>query len=358
MSFARRRLLSPLLVTTTLLLASASTTSLVACKAFETNVQDTEIDERDTARQNYESGEAAFAASRFQEAVKYFELVKNKFPYSKYAVLSELRLADTHFEREKWLEAADAYRIFVRYHPRHEQVAYATFRIAESHGRAVDNNVAWLPFVDARQKDQAAAKDTIRACDEFLARFPGDKNAEAARKLRAEARGRLADVDLYAASFYEKRGRWQGAQWRYARVGTEFADTAGAAKALWKAGSIASEHLADVAAARMAWERLLKDHPDAPEAKDARAALARLTGPASTPGAPPPPARTDPGTAAGPPRASTTTETGSDPADGGDGAGNSDDDAVGEGVLDDGSDIDGADDSVDADAAAAPPAIP
>jgi outer membrane protein assembly factor BamD len=277
MNVAARRLSSPLLVTATLLLASASMTSLVACKAFETNVQDTEIDERDTARQNYDAGEAAFSSSRWQEAVKYFELVKNKYPYSKYAVLAELRLADTHFSREKWLEAADAYRIFVRYHPRHEQVAYATFRIAESHSRAVDDNVAWLPFVDARQKDQSAAKDTIRACDEFLTRFPDDKNAAAARQMRVDARGRLADVDLYAAAFYEKRARWQGAQWRYARVGAEFADTAGAARALWKAGTIANDKLADVAAARAAWERLLKDHPDAPEAKDARDALARLT---------------------------------------------------------------------------------
>ena len=31
-----------------------------------------------------------FKSERFNEAVKYFELVKNKFPYSKYAVLAEL----------------------------------------------------------------------------------------------------------------------------------------------------------------------------------------------------------------------------------------------------------------------------
>jgi outer membrane protein assembly factor BamD len=256
---------------------------LSACKSFETNLQDTEIDERDTARQNFESGESAFSSARWQEAVKYFELVKNKYPYSKYAGLAELRLADTHFSREKWLEAADAYRIFVRYHPRHEQVAYATFRVAESHSRAVENNVAWLPFVDARQKDQSAAKDTIRACDDFLTRFPDDKNADVARKLRTEARGRLADADLFAAAFYEKRSRWQGAQWRYARVGADYADCPGAARALWKAGLIARDHLDDVDAARLSWLRLVEEHPDSPEASDARAALAALVPAAPAP---------------------------------------------------------------------------
>jgi outer membrane protein assembly factor BamD len=249
---------------------------VASCAAFETNVQDTAIEEQDTARQNYDAGEAAFVAERWQEAVKYFELVKNKYPYSKYSVLAELRLADAHFAREKWLEAADAYRLFVRYHPRHEKVAYATFRVAESHARDIDNNVAWLPFMDARQKDQSATRDTIRACDDFLARFPNDEQAPAARKLRTDARTRLADADLYAAAFYEKRSRWQGAQWRYSRIGTEYADTPGAAGALWKAGVIAHERLGDDLSAVSAWQRLIRDHPDAPEAKDAATALAEL----------------------------------------------------------------------------------
>jgi outer membrane protein assembly factor BamD len=254
-----------------------------SCSAFETNVQDTAIEEKDTARQNYEAAEAAFKAERWQEAVKYFELVKNKFPYSKYAVLGELRLADAHFEREKWLEAASGYRLFVRFHPRHEQVAYAAWRVALSHSRAIENNVAWLPFVDAREKDQSAAIDTIKACDEFLQRFPKDEHAAEARALRTEARGRLADVDLYAAAFYEQRGKWQGAAWRYERVANEFAETPRAAFALWRAGDIASRRLDDPAAARLAWQRLLKDHPEAPEATDARAALDKLDAAAPAP---------------------------------------------------------------------------
>jgi outer membrane protein assembly factor BamD len=267
------------------------------CTAFETNLQDTEVDQKDTARQNFEAAEAAFTARRFNEAVKYFELVKNKFPYSKYAVLAELRMADTHFEREKWLEAADAYRIFVRFHPRHEEVAYATYRVAVSHGRAIENNVAWLPFVDAKEKDQSSAKDTIRACDDFLTRFADDARAAEIRDLRKNARGRLAEVDLYAARFYEERERWQGAIWRYQRVGEEFADTDHAAPALLKAASLAEERLKDGPQAIPLYERLLRDHPDAGEAPVATKALARLKTPAPTTTAPPttaPPTTTPP----------------------------------------------------------------
>jgi outer membrane protein assembly factor BamD len=268
-------------------LAIASGGGLIACAAFETNLQDTEVDQKDTARQNFESAESAFEGRRFNEAVKYFELVKNKFPYSKFAVLSELRMADTHFEREKWLEAADAYRIFVRFHPRHEQVAYATYRVAVSHSRAIEENVAWLPFVDAREKDQSSAKDTIRACDDFLTRFPEDERAAEVRALRTTARSRLADVDLYAARFYEDRQRWQGAVWRYQRVGEEFADTPQAAPALFRAGLLADQRLEDAPQARALYERVMREHPNAEEAALAKTALSKL--PAAPTTAPPPP---------------------------------------------------------------------
>jgi outer membrane protein assembly factor BamD len=252
------------------------TSALSGCSAFQTNVQDTQIDQKESAKLNYDAAEAAFTAARWPEAVKYFELVKNKFPYSKYAVLSELRLADSHFAREKWLEAADAYRIFVRFHPRHEQVAYATFRVAVSHARAIENNISWLPFIEAREKDQAAAKDTIRACDEFLTRFPDDQNAKEAKRLRSEARGRLAEVDLYAAAFYAERGKWQGALWRYQKVGDDYADTAQAAWALLQAGTIAEVRLDDKVQAKALFEKLVREHPEAPEVAAAKEALTRL----------------------------------------------------------------------------------
>ena len=250
--------------------------AVVGCSAFETNLQDTAVELKDTARQNYEAAESAFKGRRFTEAVKYFDVVKNKYPYSKYAVLAELRLADTHFEREKWLEAADEYRIFVRFHPRHEEVVYATYRVAIAHSRAIEQNVSWLPFVDAREKDQSSARDTIRACDDFIQRFPADERVAEIKILRSTARGRLADVDLFAATFYEERERWQGAVWRYLRVGDEFGDTEKAPLALLKAGKLTASRLNDAPSAKAIFERLVREHPDAKEAKEARAAAAAL----------------------------------------------------------------------------------
>lgn len=265
-----------------LLLAAALSSS---CKSFETNLQDTEVDFGDTAKKNFDDGEKAMADGRWAEAVKFFEHTKNKYPYSKFAVLAELRIADAHFAREKWLEAADSYRIFVRFHPRHEKVPFATYRIALAYSKEIDQDVWFFPT--AIEKDQSAARDAIKAFDEFLARFPDDENAVEAKQLRTEARARLADTDLYAADFYVDRKKWQGALWRYQRVADEFADTPKAPYALLRAARIADEKLEDGAQATALYQQLVREHPASPEAADARKALSGTPAPASTPPAPP-----------------------------------------------------------------------
>lgn len=275
----------PVVLALAALLSSVGT----GCSAFQTNLQDTQVDYQETARQNFDKGEERMVAEQYNEAIKFFDYVKNKFPYSKYAVLAELRVADAHFAREKWIEAADAYRIFVRFHPRHEKVAYATFRVALAYSKEIDEDVWWFP--SAVEKDQTAAKDAVRAFDEFVARFPDDENVKEARVLRAQARGRLAETDLYAADFYEGRRKWQGALWRYERVAKEYADTPKAALALLRAARIAEDKLDSPQQAAAYYERLLREHPAAPEAEDAKKALAAR--PTSTPAVPSPPAAAD-----------------------------------------------------------------
>src|SRR4051794_13249624 len=75
-----------------------------------------------TAKQNYEKGLAELKDENYPEAQKYFQFVKQKYPFSKYAVLSELASADSQFQRGNYTEAIDAYKAFARLHPTHEKV--------------------------------------------------------------------------------------------------------------------------------------------------------------------------------------------------------------------------------------------
>lgn len=177
----------------------------------------------DNVKQTYEAGEKALKDQVFEDAIKAFEEVRTQYPYSKYAALSDLKLADTYFAQEKWLEAADAYDFYVRFHPRHDQNAYAWFQIAKSYYLAIPKD--FFLFPKSYVKDQTATQEALEAVDRYLTEYPMDQFAEEATKMRINLRTQLAQRDLHVAQYYEKRGKTKGAQARFEHVAKLYGDT-------------------------------------------------------------------------------------------------------------------------------------
>ncbi|MBI5496673.1 MAG: outer membrane protein assembly factor BamD [Deltaproteobacteria bacterium] len=225
-----------------------------------------------TARENFHRGMELYLKEEWQDASKYFDYVRTKFPHSRYATIAELRLADSHFGREKWMDAMDAYRQFTRLHPTHEEVAYATFQVAKAHYRQIPEDWFFLP--DASERDQSAAMDAVRAFDDFLIRFPDHERAEEARKLRKEARSRLANHEWYVAGYYERKHP-RGAAFRYERIADQYPDVDFAPTGLLKAARI-WEKEKDWRRARVDYERTARDYPKHGEAKAAARAARRM----------------------------------------------------------------------------------
>src|SRR5690349_13633080 len=95
------------------LLALASAAGAGACGGGA----DTKVEYQVSAKANYERGSDALAAKSWAAAAKYFAFIKARFPYSKYAVLAELRLADAELGAENHAAAIDAYKAFLKFHP-------------------------------------------------------------------------------------------------------------------------------------------------------------------------------------------------------------------------------------------------
>src|SRR6187455_176787 len=117
------------------------------------------VDYSVSAQKNYEKGLKELDRKDWVAASKYFGFIKSRFPYSKYAVLAELRLADAEFGAEQYLEAIDSYRLFIKFHPTHEMVAngYSTFRIGEAYYKQLPSDF-WL-FPPSYEKDQSSTED-------------------------------------------------------------------------------------------------------------------------------------------------------------------------------------------------------
>lgn len=187
----------------------------------------------DVVKQTYEAGEQALKNESYEDAIKSFEEVRTKYPYSKYAALSDLKLADTYFAQEKWLEAADAYDFYIRFHPRHEQNAYAWFQIAKSYYCAMPSD--FFIFPKSYVKDQTATVEALDAVERYLAQYPQDQFVTEAQKMRVYLRSQLALRDLHVAEYYWKRRKTKGALERFEHVSKNYEDTL--------AGAIAKKHV-------------------------------------------------------------------------------------------------------------------
>jgi outer membrane protein assembly factor BamD len=181
-----------------------------------------------TAKQNYDKGMAELKDEDYAEAQKYFQFVKQKYPFSKYAVLAELALADSHFERGNYTEAIDSYKTFARLHPTHGKVedGYVAFRIGESYFKDMPDDIFLLP--PSYEKDQSAVMDALRELGDFGRKFPDSKYLKKAMELRRQVLQRLVDHEVYVARFYLRADhpnaaalRLEGALRRYPGSGRE-----------------------------------------------------------------------------------------------------------------------------------------
>jgi outer membrane protein assembly factor BamD len=227
----------------------------------------------EAAKRTFAGAEAELASGSYSTALAAFDLVRARFPYSQYATLAELRIADVHFQQEKWTEAREAYRDFAKLHPTHARASYAYFRVALCHNRAIPSDLVIFP--PSYEKDQVEVRRAIQSFDEFLAAYPDAAESEEARKLIAEGRKRLARHERYVADFYWGRKRWTAVTLRLERLLRDYPGLGFDADALFDLGRAYLE-LGDRDRARAALEKLQKDHAESPRAQDAKALLAGL----------------------------------------------------------------------------------
>jgi outer membrane protein assembly factor BamD len=181
-----------------------------------------------TAKQNYDKGVALLKDEDYAEAAKYFQFVKQKYPFSKYAVLAELALADSQFDRGNYSEAIDSYKTFARLHPTHDRVedGYVAFRIGESYFKDMPDDIFLLP--PSYEKDQSAVTDALRELSDFERKYSDSRYVKKAEELRKQVLQRLVDHEVYVARFYLNAGhpkaaalRLEGALRRYPGSGRE-----------------------------------------------------------------------------------------------------------------------------------------
>lgn len=132
--------------------------------------------------------------------------LKHQFPYSFYSTPAELMLADILFKQESYVDSAAAFLLFRDFHPKHKDIPYVVFMIAESYFKQ-------LP--DTFDRDLSAAYEAVKYYNELLAKYPKSEYAKDAAKKIAECHEMIRNKEKYIADFYYKTEVFDAARYRY-----------------------------------------------------------------------------------------------------------------------------------------------
>ncbi len=149
-------------------------------------------------------GMEAMQERNYKNAINSFQQLKERYPYSEYAILAELKLGDAHFYNKNHAEAAVAYEEFVRLHPRNEAVPYVLYQIGMCH---------FLEFntVDRDQEETRLAMDAFRR---LVQAYPDSEHARRAQKQIYECQKRLVAHEFQVGRFYFRNGEYASAKTR------------------------------------------------------------------------------------------------------------------------------------------------
>ena len=179
-----------------------------------------------SAQKNYDKGLKQLERKDWVAASKYFGFIKSRFPYSKYAVLAELRLADAEFGAEQYLEAIDSYRLFIKFHPTHEMVANGYAHVPDRRGvlQAAARRLLAVPAVV--REGPVLDRGRGERAQELPRQVPGLAVPRQGQGDLVKVGKRLADHEWYVARYYWDRGKPMGTVLRLRRCSSATAASA------------------------------------------------------------------------------------------------------------------------------------
>lgn len=176
--------------------------SATACDSFEIGgAKHATLTYTQDARAAYNEAMESFKKKEWEDAKSLFEEVRQRFSYSQYAKLAELRLADIQFEQEKFSDAIQSYREFLQNHRNDRDSEYARYRICKALFRDIDDTI-FLP--SAEERDQATTLEAFKEIKEFNKLYPRSRYADDIAYMREVILGRLARHELYVARYYAR----------------------------------------------------------------------------------------------------------------------------------------------------------
>ncbi|HEA65474.1 MAG TPA: outer membrane protein assembly factor BamD [Desulfobacterales bacterium] len=163
-----------------------------------------------------------FKSGNYRSSIESFETLKNWYPFSKYAILAELKIGDAYYKLKEYEEAIFAYEEFENLHPRNEAVPYVIYQIG----------LSYFEQIDTRDRDQAPARKALDTFHRLVKQFPTNPYAIKSAGLIKKSLKSIAGHEIYVGLFYFKSKHYKAALKRFKALVSNHPDVGAHQKAL------------------------------------------------------------------------------------------------------------------------------
>ncbi len=159
-------------------------------------------------------GMEEYQNGNYNLAIKSFEKLKDWYPFSKFAILAELKIADSHYRLKQYDEAILAYKEFESLHPRNESIPYVIYQI----GRC------YYDRIDAVDRDQSSTRKALDIFNRLQRQFPDHSYSKRAEEHVHNCQKSLAGHEFYVGHYYFKTKHYKAALNRFKKVLYDYPD--------------------------------------------------------------------------------------------------------------------------------------
>lgn len=155
-----------------------------------------------------------FENGDYHKAVENFQRLKDIYPFSKYAMLAELKLGDAHYQLGQYEDALFAYEEFEKLHPRNEAIPYVIYQIGRCH----------FDRVTTPDRDQTSARKALEAFTRLQKQFPNNPYSRSAAEHLVACYKSLSGHEFIVGEFYFKSKHFKAALTRFRTVVSDYPD--------------------------------------------------------------------------------------------------------------------------------------
>ncbi len=173
-------------------------------------------------------GSSAFVSGDYKDAIKAYTDLKDWYPFSKYAILAELKIADSYYHLKAYEEAISAYEAFENLHPKNEAIPWVIFR----------TGLCWYDQIGTIDRDQTPAKNSLEQFKRLLDQYPESEFVQEAKEKIQKCLENLSGHEMYVADFYFRTEKYTSALSRYKSIVMNYPDSKESKEALNKISEI------------------------------------------------------------------------------------------------------------------------